>query len=64
MFVKPEHRGKGISQKIIEKLVTWAKSKNFNELRLDAYDDNLSAIKAYEKFGFKKHLVEMRIEIE
>jgi len=64
MFVKPEHRGKGISQKVIEKLVIWVKSKNFTDLRLEVYNDNLSAIKAYEKFGFKKHMVEMRIEIE
>jgi len=64
MFVKSEHRGKGISQKIIEKLVLWAKSKNFSDLRLEVYNDNLNAIKAYEKFGFKKHMVEMRIDIE
>lgn len=63
MYVKPEYRGKGISQKVIEKLLSWAKSRNFNELRLDVYDDNLKAVKAYEKFGFKKHMVEMRMKI-
>ena len=63
MFVKPEYRGKGISQKIIEQLKLWAKSKGINELRLDVYEDNHKAVSAYERFGFKKHLVEMRIGI-
>ena len=63
MYVKPEYRGKGISQKIIEKLRIWAKSKKLTELRLDVYNDNDKAVFAYEKFGFKKHLVEMRMKI-
>ena len=63
MYVKPEYRGKGISRKVIEKLKLWAQSRNLNELRLDVYEDNSKAVSAYEKFGFKKHLVEMRIEI-
>lgn len=63
MFVKPEYRGKGVSNQIIGQLKNWAKSRNLDELRLEVYEDNDSAMKAYEKFGFKKHLVEMRMEI-
>ena len=63
MFVTPEYRGKGISQKVIDELISWAKSRGLNEIRLDVYDDNLNAVRAYEKRGFKKHLVEMRMEI-
>jgi GNAT superfamily N-acetyltransferase len=63
MFVKPEFRGKGISQQLIAELINWAKSRNLNELRLDVYDDNQNAVRAYEKCGFKKHLVEMRMKI-
>lgn len=63
MFVKPEFRGKGVSQQIISRLKTWAKSKDLNELQLDVYDENLNAIRAYEKFGFKKHMVTMRTKI-
>ena len=63
MYVKPEYRGRGVSQKIIGRLKLWAKSKNLNELRLDVYEDNNKAVFAYEKFGFRKHMVEMRMEI-
>ena len=63
MFVKPEHRGKGISQNIIEELKTWARSRNLTEMRLEVYNENHRAIKAYEKVGLQKHMVEMRVVI-
>ena len=63
MFVKPEHRGKGINQGLTEALIEWAKSRNLKEVRLDVYADNPAAIKAYDKVGFKKNMVEMRREI-
>ncbi len=64
MYVKPEHRGKGISQLILDEMANWAKSKNLVELRLEVYDGNSSAVKAYEKAGYKKNLVEMRLGLE
>lgn len=64
MYVKPEHRGQGINQQVVEALKTWAKSKNLTELRLDVYDENLPAIRAYEKAGFERHLLNMRMNIE
>ncbi len=61
MYVVPEHRGKGINKKIIDELIAWAISKNLKEFRLLTYDENLPAINAYEKIGFKKHIAEMRM---
>lgn len=63
MYVKPQHRGRGINQKVIETLKQWAISQNITELRLDVYDENIPAIKAYEKVGFKKHLIAMRLGV-
>lgn len=63
MFVKPEHRGKGINKKIVEHLNHWIRSRNISEVRLDVYSDNPGAIKAYEKAGFKKHLINMRMDL-
>ena len=63
MYVKPECRGMGIIQKIIEELKSWAQARGLNEIRLEVYEENLPAISAYEKAGFKKHLAEMRVEI-
>jgi GNAT superfamily N-acetyltransferase len=60
MYVEPEHRGKGVNQKIIESLKAWAAARNVTECRLQVYYDNLPAIKAYEKIGFSKLMIKMR----
>jgi len=62
MYTRPQNRGKGVNGKILEALKQWSVSKGLNEIRLTVYDDNLGAIKAYEKAGFKKHIIEMRLE--
>ena len=61
MYVDPAHRGKGINKMIIDALKEWSLTKNITELRLDVYENNTAAIKAYEKAGFTKHMVEMRL---
>lgn len=62
MYVKPEHRGKGVNKLILDELISWAKSKNISEIRLDVYTQNESAVKAYEKAGFESLLVTMRMK--
>ena len=64
MYVDPNSRGKGINKMIIEELTLWAKARDIKEMILDVYDGNEAAIRAYEKVGFKKNLVEMRVEID
>ena len=63
MYVLPEYRGRGINKKIIDALKNWAASQNISEFRLEVYHDNVPAINAYEKFGFKKHMLEMRFNL-
>jgi len=60
MYTVPAFRGKGINGGIVAALQKWAKERGLTEVRLTVYDDNIAAIKAYEKVGFKKHLIEMR----
>lgn len=60
MFVHPGHRGKGLNAQIMTALTDWVKSKGLKEICLDVYYDNISAIRAYEKMGFSKHLINMR----
>lgn len=62
MYVKPEHRGKGINKVITDELIAWAKSRGINEVRLEVYAQNESAIKAYEKAGFEPHILLMRLK--
>jgi len=64
MYTVPEYRGRGVNQKIVDRLKQWAISKGLREIRLTVYSDNVPAIKAYEKAGFKKHLINMRLDIE
>ena len=63
MYTKPEFRGKGIIQELIKNLKAWALEQGLNEVRLTVYQENVPAIKAYEKSGFKSHLNEMRMRL-
>ena len=62
MYTEPEHRGRGINTGIVEDLKQWARDRGLPEVRLTVYSGNLPAIKAYEKTGFKGHILEMRLE--
>ena len=64
MFVPPAHRGKGYNRLIINGLLTWCKERGVFEIKLDVYDQNPTAIRAYEKAGFNKYLINMRMNIE
>lgn len=61
MYTEPDMRGRGINKLIIDALVQWARKKGLDEVRLQVYSDNMPAIAAYEKVGFKKILTEMRL---
>jgi ribosomal protein S18 acetylase RimI-like enzyme len=43
-------RGRGIAKKIMSEIIN--ESKNYNEFILDVTDNNVAAIKSYEKLGF------------
>ncbi len=64
MYVDPDYRGRGVNQKIIDGLKTWSAAQNVTEMRLDVYFNNDNAIRAYEKTGFVKHMIEMRMNIK
>lgn len=61
MYVVPVHRGKGINKQVVTHLAAWARTEKVNELRLEVYFGNTTAIQAYEKTGFTKHMIEMRM---
>ncbi len=64
MFVEPQHRGKGINKLIIDELKKWTASQGVRELKLDVYFGNEPAIKAYEKVGFSRYMINMRANLE
>lgn len=50
--VFPEHRNKGIGEKLIKKLVETVQGENAGFVTLEVRKSNVSAIKLYEKCGF------------
>lgn len=63
MFVSPDHRRKGINQKLLDHLIKWSQSKGVNDFYLHVYSKNDSAIKAYDKAGFESSLIEMKLSL-
>jgi len=61
MYVLPQHRGKGVNNLVMHALKDWAISQGITELQLEVYYDNAPAVKAYEKSGFIKSMIQMRM---
>lgn len=61
MYVDTNHRGKGVNKKIMDALIQWSLLQNITEMRLEVYEANEGAIRAYEKAGFSRLMVEMRM---
>lgn len=62
MYTLPAFRGNGINQLIINQLMQWAAERNLTEVQLEVFAENKSAIRAYEKVGFRSDLIAMRID--
>lgn len=61
MYVKPAFRGKGVNKMILDSLKSWCIERKITEMRLEVYAENVAAVKAYEKAGFKILLTWMRM---
>jgi GNAT superfamily N-acetyltransferase len=64
MYVNENARGEGVNGLVVEALNTWIRSQGVDEVRLDVYYENPGAIRAYEKVGFKKLLINMRMSLK
>lgn len=54
LFVKKEHRGRGIGSELFKRALETAKTRKVKEVHVTTREDNQEAIKFYEKHGFKK----------
>jgi RimJ/RimL family protein N-acetyltransferase len=52
MWVAPETRGTGASIRLVGEVITWARAEGYERLFLDVADENVAAIKLYERMGF------------
>lgn len=59
MYVRPDFRGRGINQLILDDLYRWTLSRGVTEVRLEVYPTNAAAIRAYEKAGFSPYIIQM-----
>lgn len=64
MYVRPDHRGKGLNKVLLDHLLSWAKTNDLPEVHLTVYHDNQAAVRAYEKAGFSRFLMEMRLNVD
>ena len=53
VFVEPEARGNGTSDRLVRSVVDWARDNNYREVRLWVLDDHFSAVHLYERNGFR-----------
>ncbi len=63
LYVAPEYRGQGVNKLILDRLFAWAKENDLPDVHLTVYPDNAPAIRAYEKSGFKGHILEMNLNL-
>lgn len=50
--VYPDHRGKGVGRRIVEKLIEESKKLNIRKMSLEVRRSNIVAQSLYKKFGF------------
>lgn len=63
LFVKPEYRGGGTGQQLLDEMKKYFISKNCTSIRLLVLSDNKHAVAVYEKNGFIRHDLEMTLKI-
>jgi ribosomal protein S18 acetylase RimI-like enzyme len=64
LYVDPNYRGRGVNRVVLDALFQWARENDLPEVHLTVYPENASAIRAYEKAGFKPYISEMRINLD
>jgi ribosomal protein S18 acetylase RimI-like enzyme len=60
VFVRPEWRGLHIAEALMDQCVQWAKAQGLNILKLGVTTSNTTAVRFYERCGFKIYGTEPR----
>jgi len=60
VYVRPDWRGLHIAEGMIETCCEWAKGRDVEIIKLAVVTTNISAIRCYERIGFKTNGIEPR----
>ncbi len=52
VWVKPEHRGKGVGKFLIERAFAWCRLRGLSKLKLEVAKTNAAAKSLYDRMGF------------
>lgn len=63
LFVKPEFRGSGIGQELLDRMKDYFIAQRCTSIKLLVLSDNINAIDFYRKSGFMAHDLEMVMKI-
>jgi ribosomal protein S18 acetylase RimI-like enzyme len=63
LIVGREYRGRGIGQKLIQKILTMAREEKLNEVEVSTWFENKKAIAFYRKRGFTDESLLLGIEL-
>jgi len=53
VYLRPEHRGRGVMEDVLDAVVGWLRARGLPRARLDVHADNARARRLYEKAGFR-----------
>ncbi|WP_210411551.1 GNAT family N-acetyltransferase [Oceanispirochaeta crateris] len=54
LSVHPDSQGKGIARIFMNFIKTFAQKEKYLFIRLDAYSENIAALKLYERMGYQR----------
>lgn len=63
LYVKKEFRGRGLSTKLKNEMISWFESKKIKYASICFYSDNTEAHDIYKKWGFFDYKIEARKQI-
>lgn len=52
MWVAPQARGQGVGDRLVQRVLAWARAAGYTRVLLDVGDENVSATRLYERNGF------------
>jgi GNAT superfamily N-acetyltransferase len=64
LYVKPEHRSRGIGTKLVEAAIDEAKRQGCYKLIGTSRHSKIKLLDFYKRFGFASHGVEFRIDLK